>query len=264
MPLLWRLALLTCLGSLLCSCGPRRLPGIPAYSSFVPIPSNEAEQFLSKHNERVAELITLKFTADVSISKGLIKKSFLQSLVFRAPDSLRIESFVPGINQLISLIIINSDVLYVRDYSEGRTYSTEPTTENIAKLIYLPLLPFDLAVFLVGVGMEATAEGEFGVNVARSGNIIRIESTRDGENRIEQYFRTCEEGDSKTQLIALRVYRIRDSSDLLRGSFTPLSGPCGISDRILLDIPDQGIRGEVRPRKLLLNEKLKPSIFEVP
>ena len=247
---------------LLCSCARTGLRDIPEASRFKAVSSEVAERFMRDLNQQAEALQTLKGSADVTLSKGLVHKKFLQTFAFQAPGTIRIESFVPGINRLVSLIVIDEEKIYIRDDQQKRSYTAEPSAANIAALIHLPLAPRDLALFLAGMGLVDPREGSV-PKVQQAGNLIRVEFER-GDEKIEQYFKVCDSGDIKMQLRALRVFRISDSSELFVGDLVSTSLYCTNPEKISVEMPARGISGKILLRKLQINSELKPNIFETP
>lgn len=269
--------LLAFLSFVLVSCGPRGLPGIPVDDSFKVLLPQEAARILASQHQGAGQLQTLKVSADVTVSKGLGKRSFLQSFVYAAPDQARIESFVPAVNQLISLVIVNSQLIFVRDNRESSSYIAEPTPENIAKLIHLPLYPLDLAQFLTGVGVPHHVFEEVEVSRAKSsgGEILRTIFSREPNQRIEQYFRRCGGGagieSEGFRLVGLRIFERGQSAEQVwaslkydgenrSGGFDSCKTPRAIS----LELRTEGLTAEIVVRNIRQNESLKPGLFQVP
>lgn len=258
------------LSFVLASCGPRGLPGIPGGDSFKALAPQEATRFLASQHQGAGQLRTLKVSADVTVSKGVGKRSFLQSFVYEAPDQARIESFVPAVNQLISLVIVNSQLIFVRDNREGSSYIAEPTPENIARLVHLPLYPADLASFLAGVGVLHAKLDDIKVSSSGSGagEITRTVFTKDSQ-RVEQYFRACPQSPTDFRLIGIQIYRSESSTEQLSAALKygePGGGSevCGVPRNISLQLREEGLTAEISIRNIRQNEPLKSGLFDVP
>ena len=115
-------------------------------------------------NERVKtwlgserEIRTVRNLMEVEVRHGDERQLVKQSLVFSRPDKMRLEMFGPGLNQLLSLIIVKDGKIEAYDTVQRKLFRGSITRENMAKLTGIPLLPEELVLWLCGkVSREAS------------------------------------------------------------------------------------------------------------
>ena len=125
-------------------------PKLPSLKDFRPVSAEDSEKVLVSVRNVAERVHSARGRFEANLSKGLVRQSLDQVLVFRRPGDLRIELFASSLNQLALMVVTRGGLLEALDPKENVLYRGASTPENIARIIGVPLLPEELMVWFAG------------------------------------------------------------------------------------------------------------------
>ena len=101
-------------------------------------------------SKTAASIRTFKGLASIVIEHFPSKDRGRQAILFSRPSELRLETFEPAVNRLVSLVTVNDGSLRAVVTREKRAYVGEASPEILERFVYLPLQPDAVMLLLVG------------------------------------------------------------------------------------------------------------------
>ena len=194
------------------------LPGVD--SGFIESGATEAADFNSALKKSATEIKTFRGLVTVKARKAVGREEFNQVLVFSRPDKLRIETFAPGVNQLLTLVVVNGDKIQALDRKNLTGLQGEVNTYNVEKLIEIPLLPEEFMLWILGRYLPQEEATLFASSVSRklsSNSYSAHYDLRDGRS-----FRILVHWDGQTapRVEGLELYTIDEKAPVLVSRFS--------------------------------------------
>ena len=127
-----------------------------------PLPKLDPES--AKKLEAVIEaaatnLKSFRGLTSVIAEKTLGKQNLTQTIVFERPESLRMDMFAPGFNQLMGLLLVRDGTVQVLDLQERTLHVGSADPDNISKVLGAPLNAEAFMVMLCGQIVPSTMIG---------------------------------------------------------------------------------------------------------
>ncbi len=190
-----------------------------ADSGFIESGAAEATEFNSALKKTASEIKTFRGLVTVKARKAVGQEEFNQVLVFSRPDNLRIETFAPGVNQLLTLVVVNGDRIQALDRKNHTGLQGEVNTYNVEKLIEIPLLPEEFMLWILGRYLPQEEATLFASSVSRklsSNSYSAHYDLRDGRS-----FRILAHWDGQTapRVEGLELYTIDEKAPILVSRF---------------------------------------------
>ena len=200
-----------------CSVHQVNLPG--ADSGFVESDASQAAEFNAALKSSANEIRTFRGLVSIKARKAVGREEFNQVLVFSRPDKLRIETFAPGVNQLLTLVVVNGDKIQALDRKNLTGLQGEVNTYNVEKLIEIPLLPEEFMLWILGRFLPQDEATLFSSSISRkptSNTYSARYDLRDGRS-----FRILVDWDGKAapRVIGFELYTIDEKAPVLVSRF---------------------------------------------
>ena len=134
-----------------------------------------------------------------------------QLLLVERPDRLRVQTRLPGSDEIVSLLVSDGDTFSLHERDENNYYTGQPTRQNINRLLPVDLSSDDVVRVMLGSAPwdrfdEETAEPQLEWDSSRGEYELSVQ--RDDGNRLTMYVR-------HTDFAVLKVEELSPDGELV-------------------------------------------------
>lgn len=247
-----RLCLIVLIIFVSAGCRPSRLE-LEIPSSARELASSERDATLQFLRQNLSPL-SYRALLDVTIYSGNRHEQFRQTVTFERPDKLRLEAFVPGINQLLFLVVAQSGLLRAINTQEKQLIYGPANARSFEYLINVPLSSEDLMVWFSG-GILPSFQKLSRAKVFELSDKTLIIEAKDSSNR------TLRLKTDRSSLPHFTEFSLsNDSSPFIRGTYEISSS--GYPSRLTFQLKD--VNGTIDVIRSEANILPKESLFTFP
>lgn len=214
-----------------------------------PVSTEQAEKVIASVAASGAEIHSFRLSGKLTVQGGGRSSQFTQTVVFERPKSLRAEVFSGPLNTWSGIVLSKDNELVSYAAAERKAYRGRITLCAAQKVLAVPLLPQEFALWLVGaISLPSTGLSKQPlVSRAQDGTLVVQVFLIDG--RLFEILVTPKTEDA--QKYAILAFDVRRASDRML-MFTSVRS----KDSVEFGIPDQGVKGMYQVTKVSLNPDL--------